>query len=340
MTPTEKNFEIGTFILTVLTGLMMATYLSTAGHMKTSSLAPIGFLLILWSVAAAFRLLFLSTQSQDAEGNTLSLPQRILTAMNKKRQLKAEEEKKALLSIVFERSFINWAGLAFALALWTTYCTFSPALPLTIKGLDTRTAAFLMDSGLSPLSTSVIALFPLLRDIALILCLLGMGLLFRSYAFLEGPVRSALIILCSYLTAGFILLAGLNGLVPPDIAPTTASLSGSGAGTSSWLTSLIPTFPAHNMTGFHKILMESGLIGLIFTVLLFAVPFTVFLKRWPDPVQRFYSVCGLLALILLAAFAFIRMSGDEIGFNVLGWMAVFLAWGAGSARDAKLVSRS
>lgn len=298
------------FLLTIAAGLASCVLLTW--HQQTGAQADWvpGFLCALWSLLMMARLLVLTSPSRALMAKR-HLAARIIHALDRS----DEGRRRNLLQQSFGVPYVIFLSMGLMLLGWQIFCAVFSANNYRIEGFMEATTGFLQSHGQTPLSGQAMA-FEWGQGFLYFLCLSMMGFLLRSYATLTREVRITLLVLASYVAAGWITFFGLTleGINPH------LDVSMVGYGPAAELV-------ADSKTLFDRMLLESGTFGVAFMAFILCIPLG-FISMAALARRDFLSVvCGALAVIALVMSVFLALNPALGGFIFLCWMAVFLAWG-------------
>jgi len=304
------------FILTVGAGLMTCILLGWQGYEGARADWVSGFLCVLWSLLMLARLMILTAPS-PANIQHSHLAQKIIGAF----YASEERRRQDVLRQSFGVSFAVFLLLGFAFALWQVFCAVFPANDYAMSGFLGAVQDFFAAAGTAPLIAQP-QVFEWGQGFLFLLCLSMMGFLLRSYSSQIRTTRVVLLVLASYVAAGWITFFGLS--LGTGRMPLEPHLVGYG----SAIAAMVP-----GTSLFERLVMESGILGIALMAFILFVPLGFIWLSLHHP-QRDWIVigCGTLAVISLLGCVFLSLNPALGGFVFLCWMAVFLAWGASESR--------
>lgn len=284
------------FIVTVLAGFLTAILLAWQGYQGPAADWVSGFLCVMWSLLMLGRLTILTAPpaSKDATPN---LAQKIIKALH----LKQVEQRADILQKSFGNSFAIFLILGFAIVGWQVFCAVFSANHYQMDGVSGAVKAFFAAGGATPLLVQA-HVFDWGQGFLFLLCLSMMGFMLRSYTQEKDFARIVLLILAGYAAAGTILFSGLPKAV----------------GAGRFLDAVIA---------------ENGVLGVTLLSFIVFVPLG-FIWLSIQLRNRDWVVIssGTIAGAGLIGGAFLASTPALIGFFVLCWMALFIAWGASENR--------
>lgn len=278
------------------------------------------------------RLMTLTEPVEIAETSD-ALAQKILRAFRQRQ----EQSRQKILETSFGGSFVLFVMAGLLFAVWQVYCAAFPADHASLESLAISIAGFFgrfSDAGSGrTLSLAAPRFFEWGQTFLLFLAFCMMGFVLRSYAAERGLTRPALIMLCSYAVAGFIVCAGLGG--DKDFTVDKAALVGNGAGSLSYLLSTLPA--GRSLTLFDILLLENGVVGLGFLTFLLFVPLGyIALSAQQKRIDALIVICGVLIGVVMMLAAFLPFTPPLGGFLLMCAMGLFLAWGASEAASQNI----
>lgn len=277
-----------------------------------------GFLCVLWSLLMLTRLTVLTVPAPGDTGKP-HLAYRILHAFDKNE----ERKRQMILQQSFGMPFAVFILLGVLLVGWQVFCALLAMHNYSFAGLAGSVDHFFAGYNASPAATAPIV-FEWGQGFFYLLCLAMMGFLLRSYSFLHRESRVTLLILATYIVAGWITFFGftLEG-INPDLQ---AGLVGYGPA-GEWM--------HHGATLFDRLVLQSGILGIGFMACILFVPLAfIWLSLHEASESRDWVTiaCGSLAALSLFLSVFLSLHPALDGFIFLCWMAVFLAWGSSERR--------
>lgn len=322
------------FAAVIAAGFFSVFLLSWRGHEGASADWVFGFLAVFWSLIMMLRLLTLTEPLVLPEASGY-LAHKILRSFREKQ----EETRRIILETAFGGSFLLFMFAGVFFAVWQIYCAAFPHDGPRLEGFAGMVAAFFesvpRDAAAVGGSFAQGLFFGWGHWFLLFLAFCMMGFVLRSFAAERSMTRPALIILSSYAVAGAIVCAGLKE--GGGLTVESAALTGSGAGTVSYLLSTLPA--GKSLSLFDIMLLESGVVGLgLLTFLLFVPLGSIALTAGQGRGGALMTTAGLLAGIALILCFFLAFSPPVAGTMALAAMAVLLSWGAGEPALAALDS--
>lgn len=306
------------FALAIIAGFITCILFTWQGLMGARADWVPGFLCVMWSFLMLMRLMALTAPAKGDVGKT-HLAYRILHAFDKNE----ERKRQLILQQSFGTPFAVFILLGVVLILWQVFCAIFAAHHYSLAGIAGSVEKFFASYDAAPSSAAPIV-FEWGQGFFYLLCIAMMGFLLRSYAALRSESRIMLLVLTSYIAAGWITFFGftLEG-INTDLQ---AGLIGYG--------------PAgeilhHSATLFDRLVLQSGILGIAFMACILFVPLAfIWLSLHDDEESRDWITiaCGSLAALSLFFSVFLSLHPALDGFIFLAWMAVFLAWGASERR--------
>lgn len=273
-------------------------------------------------------MLRLMTLTEPAEVNNTShsLAQKIINGLHAGQ----EENRQIILENSFGGSFTLFVIGGVFFAAWQIYCAAFPSDAATFEALFNQIARF-MGHAPSAISVSPDRFFNWGQGFMLFLSFCMMAFVLRSHAFDRRETRPALLILCGYAVAGFIIFIDLAyGGQPAVIAD--ADLTGNGNGAISYLLGQLPE--GKPLTLFDLLLLESGVGGIAILAFLLFVPLGyISLSAQQGRTDWVVVGTGCITGIILILSVFLTYSPAIGGLMGLCAMGLFLAWGASENTD-------
>lgn len=284
------------FIVTVLAGFLTAFLLAWQSYQGPAADWVSGFLCVMWSLLMLARLTIL-TAPPVMKDDTPRLAQKLIRTL----QLKQVEQRNEILHKSFGNSFAIFLILGFVFVGWQIFCAAFSANHYRMDGVAGAVQAFFAAGGATPLLAQA-RIFDWGQGFLFLLCLSMMGFMLRSYAQEKGFTRIALLILAGYVAAGAILFTGLPAAV--NAAPLLDA-----------------------------IIFENGVLGVTLLSFIVFVPLGfIWLSMQLRNRDWIVISSGTIAGAGLVGGAFLLVTPALIGFFVLCWMGLFLAWGASENR--------
>ncbi len=305
------------FALTVVAGFATCALLTWQGFAGARADWVSGFLCVLWSLLMLARLTVLTAPAAGDSGQS-HLAYRLIQSLNKGE----EKRRRQILQQSFGTSYAVFLLLGVVLVGWQVFCAVFSANHYAIAGFTQAAQTFFSSYDTTPSINETIA-FDWGQGFFYLLILSMMGFLLRSYSFLKQEGRAILLILASYVSAGWITFFGftLEG-INPEIP---AGMIGYGPATQ---------LLHQSSTLFDRLVLESGILGIAFMACILFVPLAFIWLSLHEKDRRDWVTiaCGSLAAFSLFLSVFLSLHPALDGFIFLCWMAVFLAWGRSETR--------
>lgn len=284
------------FIVTVLAGFLTAFLLAWQGYQGPAADWVSGFLCVMWSLLMLARLTILTAPPVIKE-DTPRLAQKLIRTL----QLKQADQRAEILHKSFGNSFAIFLILGFLFVGWQVFSAVFSANHYRMDGVSSAVQAFFAAGGATPMLAQV-RIFDWGQGFLFLLCLSMMGFMLRSYTQERDFTRIVLLILAGYVVAGTILFSGLPAAV--NASPLL-----------------------------NAIIAENGVLGVTLLSFIVFVPLGfIWLSMQLRNRDWIVISSGTIAGAGLVGGAFVLVTPALIGFFVLCWMALFLAWGASENR--------
>jgi hypothetical protein len=280
------------FVITVLAGFLTAFLLSWQQYQGPSADWVSGFLCVLWSLLMLARLAILTAPVEKAKGSS-ALAGKILRSLH----MRQVERRAEILQQSFGNSFAIFLIFGFVFLGWQVFSAIYPANHYQMDGVLSSIQTFFAAGGASPVFLQA-HIFDWGQGFLFLLCLSMMGFMLRSYVGEADFTRITLLVLSGYIAAGSIFFAGLPAEYDAQ----------------SLLSALVD---------------KNGVLGV--TLLSFALFIPVGFVWLGVQLQRrdwIVIVGGTVGAAGLVVGALYNLTPALIGFFVLCWMALFVAWGA------------
>ena len=267
-----------------------------------------GLLTALWSLVMMLRLMALTDIAPVQPGN---LSGSLLSALHSSQM----QSRMGILRDSLSRPFVTFAAAALAFALWQFFCAVSPA-----SSLQQNMLANLAASNFERLVSSGPDFYRCGETLMAGLLLILTGFLWRSHA-AAAVSRYAVLIAAGYAAAGLIAFAGL------EISAAVPAVNVSLKGYDSY--SLAGAFSdMHAPVLFDLVLLQSGVIGMGFLAVLWAVPVCCLCRAAARPAMgRLIPGAGILIGLTLIGSMFMPVTPYTAGFLALCWTGLLAAWG-------------
>lgn len=308
------------FFFTLIAGAFSVFLLGWAGYNGVSGDWVFGFLAVFWSLLMMLRLMTL-TEPAQAPIKENNLAQKIIAGLHAGQ----EENRHIILTNSFGGSFFLFVAAGVLFAAWQIYCAAFPAQSLVMDALALQVSRFFGDASISA-SLSPDRFFDWGQGFMLFLSFSMMAFVLRSHASDRRLARPALLILCGYAVAGFIIFIDIAYSGRPGLV-ADAALTGNGNGASAYLLGHLPD--GQPLTLFDLLLLESGIGGLAILAFLLFVPLGyISLSAQQGRTDWVVVTCGCMAGLILILSIFLTYNPAIGGLMALCAMALFLAWGA------------
>ncbi|PZQ46816.1 MAG: hypothetical protein DI551_04510 [Micavibrio aeruginosavorus] len=285
-----------------------------------------GFLAIFWSLIMMLRLMSLTEPMPLPEASGY-LAQKIIRSLHEKQ----EQARDFLLKTSFGGSFLLFVFTGFSFAAWQIYCAANPSAPMETALPVSDFLSRYQDRPMLGKTSALTAVFDWGQGFMLLLSFFMMAFVMRTYAAEKTLARPALLIVCAYAVAGFILTLGLGG---QGLDSYAASLSGNGSGSIAYLTGGLREGEYPSIFGI--ILVESGVVGLaILTFLLFIPLGCISLSSKRGITDNMVLCCGMLLGSMILVCVFQPFTPVLCGTAVLCLIGLFLAWGTAESAMAQ-----
>ncbi len=306
------------FIFTMAAGFFSVFMLGWSGYAGPSADWVYGFLAVFWSLLMMLRLMTL-TEPAQASKPADGLAQKIIDSF----RLRQEENRQLILENAFGGSFIIFISAGLLFAAWQIYCAAFPSEAAVFDEINSPISRFLSTAG--GLSLSPARLFSWGQGFLLFLSFCMMGFVLRSHSADRSMTRPALLILCMYAVAAYIIfldIAHTDGSVVKK-----ASLVGNGHDAAPYLLGSLAD--EKSLSFFDILLLEGGLGGLgIMTFLVFIPLCFISFSVRQGRTDWLVVACGVITGLVLIMSVFLTFTPAVGGLMALCIMALFLAWGA------------